>query len=107
MGQFLWWSALCLTTGAAVWVVVRCRQIAAVGSAYKAKVLCTAIFCSGRAIDPQRADEVSADTYRILRLFRAHVDRAGRSVTASLFGLSARTAVYRPGLGATLIAPDR
>ncbi|MCX5790523.1 MAG: serine hydrolase [Elusimicrobia bacterium] len=73
-----------------------------VGSAYKAKILCSAIFVSGRDIDPDRADEVSAEAYRTLRFFRARVDRERKRVTASCLGLRPRSAVFRPGLGATL-----
>jgi len=84
------------------WGVVLLRRVAAVGAAYKAKVLASALFVSGIALDAERADEISAEAYRILRLFRASVDRAQKTVTVSFFGLSPRRAVWRPDLGATL-----
>jgi CubicO group peptidase (beta-lactamase class C family) len=77
-------------------------RVAGVGAAYKAKALCSALFVSGLELDPNRADEVSSDAYRLMRLFPAEVDREAKTVTASFFGLRARTAVWRPGLGATL-----
>jgi len=80
------------------------KRIAAVGASYKAKVLASALFVSGLDLDPDRADEVSAGAYWMLRLFRVHVDRDNKRVTASLFGCCPRTAVWRPGLGATLTA---
>lgn len=84
------------------WGAWRLWRIAAVGAAYKAKILCSALFVSGLDVDPQRADEVSAEAYRILRPLRVRVDRERRSVTSSFMGLRPRTAVYRPGLGCTL-----
>ena len=78
--------------------------IAPVGCAYKAKVLCSALFVSGLEVDLERAPEIADDAYKILRLFRARVDRAERSVTCSFLGLRSRTAVYRRGLGATVLS---
>jgi CubicO group peptidase (beta-lactamase class C family) len=80
-------------------------RILAIGSGYKAKVLASIIFGTGRAIDPQRAEEVSADSYQLMRLFRVRVDVARQAVTASFLGLQPRTASFRPGLGATLAGP--
>src|SRR5712692_3719060 len=78
-------------------------RLAPVAVGYKAKVLCSAIFVSRRDIDPRFAPDVSADSYRMLRLFRARVDHDLRTVTCSWLGLWPRTAIYRPGLGATLM----
>jgi len=75
-----------------------------VGAGYRAKVLCSALFGSGRDLDTHLRTQISADAYLILRPFRVHVDRTARSVSASFFGLLSRTAVYRDGLGATLLA---
>ena len=74
----------------------------AVGPAYKAKVLCSIVFGTGRVIDPRHAEEVSADSYALMRLFRARVDRDRQAVSASLLGLGPRTAMFRADLGATL-----
>jgi CubicO group peptidase (beta-lactamase class C family) len=86
------------------WVVQYLVRLAPVAAGYKAKVLCSAIFVSRREIDPRFAPDVSADSYRPLRLFRARVDHDLRTVTCSCLGLWTRTAIYRPGLGATLKA---
>ncbi len=103
MSDALWWIALVSGAGVAVWAVRQLRVIPMIGSGYKAKVLCTAIFASGRAMDLQTADEISADSFWTLRPFRARVDLAPQSVTASWLGLWPRTAVHRPGSGATLL----
>src|SRR5260370_4431128 len=79
-------------------------RLAPVAAGYKAKVLCSAIFVSRRDIDPRFAPDISADSYRMLRFFGARVDHDMRTVTCSWLGLWPRTAIYRPGLGATLIA---
>ena len=78
----------------------------AIGAAYKAKILCSIIFGAGRDVDPNRAPEVSADSYWPMRFCRAEVDRQAQSVTASFLGLRQRTAAFRPGLGATLSFAD-
>jgi hypothetical protein len=90
---------------AAAFVIAAIRhflRVAGVGAAYKAKTLCSALFVSGLDLDPNRADEVSSDAYRLMRLFPARADRDSKTVTASFFGLRERSAVWRPGLGATL-----
>jgi CubicO group peptidase (beta-lactamase class C family) len=87
---------------AAAWGFVRFLRIAAVGCGYKAKVLGSAIFVSGRDPDSILKEDVSADSYRVLRLFNARVDREKGRVTVSCLGLCSRTAVHRPGLGVTL-----
>jgi CubicO group peptidase (beta-lactamase class C family) len=78
--------------------------IAEVACGYKAKVLCTAIFSSARELDPQTADEIAADSYWMLRPLRSTVDRARKAVKVSVLGVR-RTALHRPGLGATLTYP--
>jgi hypothetical protein len=90
-------------TAAALWALPRFWRVIAVGSAYKAKVLASIVFGSGRAIDLRNAPEVAEDSYRVMRLLSAHADRNTSSITVSFFGLRPRTAVYYPGLGATLI----
>ncbi|HEX4046386.1 MAG TPA: serine hydrolase, partial [Elusimicrobiota bacterium] len=93
---------LLAAAAAAAALIRRFLRVAGVGAAYKAKALCSALFVSGLDLDPERADEVSADAYRIMRLFRARVDREAKSVSASFLGLAERSAVWRPGLGAAL-----
>ncbi len=84
------------------WAAARLRGLLAVGAAYKAKVLCSALFVSGLDLDVERADEVAAEAYFALRLFRARVDPEHRRVRVSFLGWGERTAVLRPGYGSTL-----
>lgn len=90
----------------AAWGLFKLRVYLDVGAGYKAKALGTALFGSGRTLDPQRAPQVHDDSYRLLRPFTARVDRKAQRVTASLAGLHARTAAHRPGFGSTLLAFD-
>src|SRR6185503_14181171 len=76
-------------------------RLAAVGAAYKAKVLCTALFGSGLELEPNKAPEVSAEAYKAMRLFPATVDHGRRQVRVNALG-RVRVAVHRPGVGATL-----
>lgn len=81
------------------------RRIAAAGGGYKAKVLASAVFVSGRRPSDVLAADVCLDDFWILRLFRASVDEARKRVTVRFLGLfSPRTALYRPGLGCALAA---
>jgi CubicO group peptidase (beta-lactamase class C family) len=100
------WPVAATAIAALLALISRLRVIALVGAGYKAKVLCTARFASGREMDPHAADEVFADSYWILRPFRASFDATSQSVTASFFGLLPRTAVFRTGYGATLLSPE-
>jgi Beta-lactamase len=75
--------------------------ILAIGVAYKAKVLCSGMFVSGRNPGVVLA-ELQTEDLAILRHLEVSVDSAARSVTASGFGIVRRRAVYREGLGCAL-----
>ena len=97
--------ALAIAAGLlAIWGLVKLRVYPAVAAGYRAKIVCTGIFGSGRPFEGLLKAQVSAESYWLLRPFRLEIDRANRRVTASLFGAFPRVAVYRPGLGATLVA---
>ena len=99
MGRVLRWSALLVGGGATAAALVRLRRVATIAAAYKAKILASAIFGSGRTIDVRRADEVSADSYWPMRLLRARVDYEERSVTVSLLGFLAADGHLSPRPG--------
>ena len=98
------WTGLLAILGLAGWALYKLRVYLAIGAGYKAKVLGTAWFVSNRRLDPARAEQVSAESYWLLRPFSATIDEERRSVTASLAGLHPRTAVWRDGLGVTLLS---
>src|SRR5262245_36083088 len=82
-------------------------RAAATGTAYKAKVLCSGVFVAGR--DPQAVLEadLAGEGLESLRFMQARVEREPRQVTASLFGLVPRRAVYTEGRGCTLVQDGR
>lgn len=78
-------------------------RISEIASAFVAKRVCSGVFVSGRDLDAVTEQDVLADMTRGMRRFHAKVDREAGLVTASLFGLVQRQALYRPGLGCTLV----
>jgi CubicO group peptidase (beta-lactamase class C family) len=81
--------------------VVFLASIAPSGTGYEAQTLCSAVFISGRTPDSVRAAEFQG-LHPLLRLVSLDLDRPHRIVRASLLGLGAQKAVFRPGLGCTL-----
>jgi CubicO group peptidase (beta-lactamase class C family) len=77
-------------------------QAIEIGVAHKAKALCSSVFVSGR--DPAAVlAELHSDDLAILQYIDASIDSARHSVTAGVLGVVARRAVYREGLGCTLV----
>jgi CubicO group peptidase (beta-lactamase class C family) len=91
---FLLLLLVAFLAGAVAWSLHRLDRLAAIGAAYKAKVVSAVVFGTGRSVDPSRLDEVSADSYWPMRLFRCSIDPQAQSVTASLWGFSPRTVVF-------------
>jgi CubicO group peptidase (beta-lactamase class C family) len=100
------WIGLLAIALAASWFAAWLARVAEVGSGYKARALASVLFGAGRKVDPNRAEEVSADSYWPMRLLRANVDPARRSVTVSLFGLRPRTALNDSLTGTVLLGSD-
>ena len=69
-------------------------------SGYAAKVACSGIFVAGRQQDRVLRDDLASFP---ANLASCSVNYQDSSVTASVFGLGRRKAVYRWGLGATLV----
>lgn len=72
-------------------------KIAPTGTGYCAKIMCSAVFVSG--LEPERVEREELAPYWYVQ---AKVDDSAGTVTARLFGMAPRTAVYREGLGCTL-----
>ena len=94
----LLWTIVILAVLMIIAVIIVGRQAVPILAAYTSKILCSAVFVSGR--DPR--DVLSEDVAQYSYL-DTEVDREGKSVVASLFGLAERRALYRPGLGCTLV----
>ncbi|MDA7947467.1 MAG: beta-lactamase family protein [Hyphomicrobiaceae bacterium] len=78
-------------------------RVMSVASAYFAKTLCSGVFVAGRSADDIIAEDVMADMTVFLKHWDADVDRERRVVRSSIFGFVERGAIYRPGLGCTLV----
>ncbi|MEL6880731.1 MAG: serine hydrolase [Cyanobacteria bacterium J06607_10] len=72
-------------------------------TAYKAKLLCSGIFVSGRKADALLSEDLAVDQLAPLRLLSAQADYENQLVTVSCLGGFQSTALYRPGLGSTLV----
>jgi CubicO group peptidase (beta-lactamase class C family) len=68
---------------------------------YGAKVMCSAVFDAGRNEQQVRDQDLSA---YMMRLADFQINYIDSSVTGSIFGFGKRKAIYRYGLGATLIS---
>ncbi|HZG25018.1 MAG TPA: serine hydrolase [Chitinophagaceae bacterium] len=69
-------------------------------SGYGAKAMCSAIFVSGRDEREVRSQDLN---FMPLKLATYRVSYRDSSVTCSIFGFTIRKAIYRKGLGATLV----
>ena len=70
-------------------------------SGYGAKVLCSSVFVAGRAEQQVRKEDIASFP---LSLGQFTVDYKDSSVTGSVWGLAKKKAIYRKGLGATLVS---
>jgi len=65
----------------------------------EAKMLCSGVFVSGR--DPESV--LNEDLHRSVNYIRRQVNHVTKSATATAFGLITRRAIFREGLGSTLL----
>lgn len=76
------------------------RQVFPIISGYGAKTICSNIFICDRPAEEVIENELSSFP---LNLGKYSIDMQEQSVTGTVFGLAKRKAVFREGLGATLI----
>lgn len=72
-------------------------------TAYKAKLLCSGIFVSGREVNALLTEDLAVDQLAPLRALSSQIDYGNKTVTVSCLCGFRSTAVYRPGLGSTLV----
>ena len=72
-------------------------QYVNIATSYAAKTMCSGVFVAGRT--PEAMNE---DLYAV-NFTQTKVNQENSSVTASLYGLASATAIYRKGLGCTLV----
>ena len=74
------------------------RQYLLIGAAFNAKTVCSCVFVAGRNQETVEKEELYAVPFG-----KQLVDKQAQTVTASIFGLVSKTALYRPKLGCTLL----
>jgi CubicO group peptidase (beta-lactamase class C family) len=97
------WLAAAILLAVTLAAGLRAYRIAVIGSGFSAEILCGAVFVSGRDEAAVRAADLSGPGYELLRFFRQRVERDKKRVIASCYGLASQTAIFRDGLGCTLI----
>jgi CubicO group peptidase (beta-lactamase class C family) len=94
-------AAAILTLGAMI--APSLYSTAILGSGFLAQLLCSSTFVSHREPQGIVAEDMSGPGYGLLSFFQWRVERDRKRATASMFGLGHRTAIFREGLGCTLI----
>lgn len=100
------WGLLLLVAVTAVGIGVGFRplyRIALAGAGFKAHVLCSEVFISKRDVGAVLDEDLGGERYRLLRFFGYSIERDPPRVTVSLLGLAPQTAIFRDGLGCTLV----
>jgi CubicO group peptidase (beta-lactamase class C family) len=102
---WLWLTAalLVLLAAVAMWQGPRLYRTALLGSGFSAEILCGGVFVSGRDPATVKAEDLTGPGYELLHYFQTGIDADAKSVSASAYGLAPQTAIYRDGLGCTLI----
>lgn len=99
-------AVIVVIAGAAGWLVVAPPELLRVGDGYAAKIICSNVFLAQRKAEDVLALDVQAPGNPVLKLITADVEKTAGTVTAHMLGFVApMTALYRPGLGCTLV-PD-
>ncbi|MBV8978354.1 MAG: serine hydrolase, partial [Alphaproteobacteria bacterium] len=102
----LWLGALALVLLGLLWLTPWggfAISAVPVGNGVSAQLACGGVFVSGRTLDAV----VKHDVWRLSPLTQKDsfaLDRKAPSVTVTIFGLGARSAIFRPGIGCTLLA---
>lgn len=85
-------------------------RVLSIGTAYQAKQFCSGVFVSGRTPESIFNQDILAEIeglssleQSIVKSIQVSIDRPQQSVTASIFGLVKHFAIFRSGIGCTLV----
>ena len=97
------WVLVAIVVAAGAAAAPSIYRTAVLGSGFMAQLLCSSTFVSRR--DPQAVltEDMSGPGYELLWFFQPRIEREAKRVTASMYGLGRRTAIFREGLGCTLV----
>jgi len=73
------------------------------GNGVGAKLACSGVYLMGRGRDEVIERDLRPFYHPLLKFTRFDFDREKQIATASMFGLASRSALYRPGVGCTLM----
>lgn len=91
---------LAVTGLVVLYAIYYCSQVFPIATGYGAKIMCSGIFVSGRTEKDIKSEDLN---FSPLNLATFTIDLKDSSVTCTLAGLASQKAVYRHGLGATLV----
>lgn len=73
-------------------------KYASIGSAYNAKMVCSCTFLQNRSLENIKAEELYAVPFSNIE-----VNKVEQSVSVDIYGIAKTKAIFRPGLGCTLV----
>jgi CubicO group peptidase (beta-lactamase class C family) len=99
---WLWLLAAGVVAGGAA-ISPSIYRTAVLGSGFLAQLLCSSTFVSQRDLQAVLTEDMRGPGYELLWFFHPVVERETKRVSASIYGLGRRTAIFREGLGCTLV----
>ncbi|HMK40387.1 MAG TPA: serine hydrolase, partial [Methyloceanibacter sp.] len=100
----VWFGLVLILLGAGGAIVLpRIYRTALLGSGYMAQTLCGGIFISGRDPKSLLDQDLTGKGLELLVLFQPEIDLKAKRVSASAFGIGRQKAIFRDGLGCTLL----
>jgi CubicO group peptidase (beta-lactamase class C family) len=76
------------------------QKLATVGTAHQAQRLCAGVFISGRDVESILAQDLAPNANDPMKF---EIDYENKKVTSTIYGGSKRAAIYREGLGTTVV----
>ncbi|MDZ4872487.1 MAG: hypothetical protein CLLPBCKN_001875 [Chroococcidiopsis cubana SAG 39.79] len=108
--KYVLWSFGVISLGIVGYVSFTLWRVLSIGTAYQAKQFCSGVFVSQRTPESIFDRDVLAEIaglstleQSIVKSIQVNIDRPQQSVTASILGLAKHQAIFRPGLGCTLV----
>jgi CubicO group peptidase (beta-lactamase class C family) len=108
--KYILWSFGLISVSIIGYISFTLWRVLSIGTAYQAKQFCSGVFVSQRTPESIFNRDVLAEIadlptleQSIVKSIKVNIDRPQQSVTASIFGLAKHQAIFRPGLGCTLV----
>jgi CubicO group peptidase (beta-lactamase class C family) len=108
--KYIFLSLGLISLGVVSYISFTLWRVLSIGAAYQAKQFCSGVFVSQRTPESifnqdvlAEIEGLSALEQSIVKSIQVNIDRPQQSVTASIFGWAKHQAIFRPGLGCTLV----